>query len=447
MRAAHPGVILQKGRLMRRLRLLTVLVVASTSITACGGGSSQQGQGGPGGGGQQGGRGGPGGRGGGQAIPVKAGPVMVEQVTYKIQAVGTLEPEDMVQVTAEVDGVLAEVKFREGDRVTTNTVIAQIDPDRYKLEFDRAEAAYRRTVADAKNATATLARREALAKEQLVSIEDLNSTRTASERFEADVASAKAARDIAAQNLSRSAVKPRHGGVIDKRLVDTGTYIRTGTNIATLVDLARLRLRFKVSETESLRAGRGQAATFKVAATGDREFRAQIYHVGEVADPESRQVEVLAWVSNPGVLKPGFFAEVTLPSNSKKDALVVPETAIQASDRGFIAFVIQDNKVTVRPVELGPRTGGGRVEILTGLKAGETIVYEGSDRISNGATVTTEGRIPGQGRQGGGEGGDGQGQGRRPGGRPQGDRPQGDRPQGDAKGPGGEQANRPGGRR
>ncbi len=378
---------------MRRLRLLVMFLVVSTALTACSRGSAQPAQGGgPGSGGP--GRG-AGGRGGGAAIPVKAGPVLVQQVTYRIQAVGSLEAEDLVQVTAEVDGVLTEVKFREGDRVTKDTVIALIDPDRYKLEADRAEANYRRALADGALASATLARREALAKENLVSVEDLNQTRTANERLAAEVASAKAARDIAAQNLSRAWVKPRHGGVIDKRLVATGTFVRAGTNLATLVDLARLQLRFRVSETESLRVMKGQEAKFKVAATGDREFIARVYHVGEVADPASRQVEVLAWVQNPGVLKPGFFAEVALPSDSKKDAMVVPETAIQASDRGFIAFAILDGKVTVRPVELGPRTGGGNVEILSGLKAGEIIVYEGSDRITNGTAVTTGGSAPG----------------------------------------------------
>lgn len=380
---------------MLRLRSLAVLIVAVIALTGCGGSSSTA-QSNTGGGPGPGGPGGQGGRGGGApAIPVKAGPVMVQQVTYQIKAVGTLEPEDLVQVTAEVSGVLAEVKFREGDRVTTDTVIASIDPERYRLEAERADANYRRAVADGENAAATLARREALAREDLVSIEDLNQTRTANERLAADVASVKAARDLAAQNLSRSAVKPRRGGVIDKRLVDTGAFVQVGANLATLVDLSRLRLRFKVSETESLRAAKGQTATFTVGATADRQFTARIYHVGEVADPASRQVEVLAWVQNPGVLKPGFFAEVSLPSDSKKDATVVPETAIQASDRGFIAFVIEDGVVSVRPVELGPRTGGGNVEILSGLKAGETIVYEGSDRIAAGVRVTTGRQTPG----------------------------------------------------
>ena len=61
--------------------------------------------------------------------------------------------------------------------------------------------------------------------------------------------------------------------------------------------------------------------------------------MGDVADPATRQVEVLAWVKNPGVLKPGFFAEVTLASETRKGALVVPEGAVQASERGFVTYV------------------------------------------------------------------------------------------------------------
>ncbi|MBX7183610.1 MAG: efflux RND transporter periplasmic adaptor subunit, partial [Vicinamibacteria bacterium] len=188
---------------------------------------------------------------------------------------------------------------------------------------------------------------------------------------------------------------------------------------------------FRVSETESLHAQKGQVAKFKVAATGDREFGATIYHVGQVADPTSRQVEVLAWVQNPGVLKPGFFAEVSLPSESKKDAIVVPETAIQASDRGFVAFVIVDGKAVVRQVEIGPRTGGGDVEILTGLNPGETIVFDGADRIANGVAVSpTTGALPGAPRPGGAGGPGGGRRGPRAPGEdgPQGGGPRGQRP-------------------
>jgi len=171
--------------------------------------------------------------------------------------------------------------------------------------------------------------------------------------------------------------------------VETGQFVKTGTVLATLVDISRLRLRFKVSEGESLRARPGQQVKFQVAALGKAEFTAQIYHVGEVADPSTRQVEVLAWVKNPGVLKPGFFAEVTLASETRQNAVVVPERAVQASERGFVAYVVEGNKAKLRPLQLGIRTGDGGVEILSGVNPGEKVVVEGSDRLADGIDVTT----------------------------------------------------------
>ena len=125
--------------------------------------------------------------------------------------------------------------------------------------------------------------------------------------------------------------------------------MRTGTVLATIVDVSRLRLRFKVSEGESLRAARGRQGHLpRGAARAQRDFGAHIYHVGDVADPQTRQVEVLAWVKNPGELKPGFFAEVTLAGEKKQGALVVPESAIQASERGFVAYVVEEKTARVR---------------------------------------------------------------------------------------------------
>ncbi len=163
--------------------------------------------------------------------------------------------------------------------------------------------------------------------------------------------------------------------------------MQVGTLVATLLDPRRLRLRFKISESESMKAQEGQVVAFRVASLGEKEFAARVYHVNKVADPATRQVEVLAWVDNPGDLKPGFFAEVTLATGTNKNAVVVTESAIQASERGFVVYVVEDGKAKERPVQIGLRTGGGTVEILGGLKAGETIVIEGSDRLADGIDV------------------------------------------------------------
>ena len=326
---------------------------------------------------------------GGRTISVKVEPVSARDVTYKIQAVGSLEAEEVVQVTAEVEGVVTDVRFNEGMRVGPQTVLFRIDPDRYRLEAQRAEASFQKALVDRRRAEQDQQRREQLAKEQLVAVEELNRSRGEADRLSAEADSAKAARDIALQNLRRAEVRAPHGGVINTKTVETGQFVKTGNILATLVDTSRLRLRFKVSEGESLRAQTGQTVTFKVAALGNTPFSGQIYHVGEMADPATRQVEVLAWVKNPGVLKPGFFAEVDLASETRTNAVVVPERAVLASERGFVAFVVEGNKARVRALKLGIRTGDGGVEILSGVTAGENVVVEGSDRLADGATVQT----------------------------------------------------------
>jgi len=205
--------------------------------------------------------------------------------------------------------------------------------------------------------------------------------------LDADVAASKAALDIALQNQRRSEVKAPESGVINTRTIETGTYVRPGTVLATIVDVSRLRLRFKISEGESLQVAEGQDVSFRVAPIGPRDFVGRVYHVGEVADPTTRQVEVLAWVQNTGELKPGFFAEVSFNAGTKENAVVVPEAAIKASESGFVAYVVEEGKAVKKPIEIGLRTEDGLVEILSGLSGAETVVVEGSDLLADGVAV------------------------------------------------------------
>jgi multidrug efflux system membrane fusion protein len=321
------------------------------------------------------------------ALRVRVAPVAVQDVVYEIKSLGQIEAQDMVQVTAQVEGVATDVRFREGDRVGPGTVLLRIDPDRYRLEAQSAQATLEQSRAEQDRAGADLRRREALAQNDLLSVEELNRSRSDSTRLTASVEVTQAALGIAQQNLARSEVRPQVSGVIDTRTVDTGQFVKMGTVLATIVDSTHLRLRFRVSEAESLRATVGGSVTFRVGPLGPRDFTARIYHVGRIADSTTRQVEVLGWVDNPGELKPGFFAEVTLAGERREHALVVPESAIQASEQGFVTYVVEGGAARLRPIQLGLRTGTGIVEILSGLKPGETVVTEGSDRLADGIPV------------------------------------------------------------
>jgi RND family efflux transporter MFP subunit len=174
----------------------------------------------------------------------------VQDVVYEIKSLGQIEALDMVQVTAQVEGVATDVRFREGDRVGPGTVLLRIDPDRYRLEAERSQATLEQSQAEQDRAGADLRRREALAQNDLLSAEELTRSRSESSRLTASVEVSRAALGIARQNLARSEVRPQVSGVIDTRTVDTGQFVRAGTVLATIVDSSRLRLRFRVSEAE-----------------------------------------------------------------------------------------------------------------------------------------------------------------------------------------------------
>ena len=160
------------------------------------------------------------------------------------------------------------------------------------------------------------------------------------------------------------------------------------TVLATLVRRDPLLLRFRVPERDAARIKPGQQATFRVREDS-REFTAKVVHVAESADDTSRLVDITANIDDPSdhALRPGSFAEITVPVSSPGEAPVIPVGAVRPSERGFLAYVVEGDKAVERILTLGMRSADGRVEVLSGLKGGEMLVVRGSEALSNGVTV------------------------------------------------------------
>lgn len=324
------------------------------------------------------------------AARIATAPVVVRDVTSTIDALGSVEAEEEVRVVASVEGVVTRVRFREGDHVTPASILAEIDPERYRMLAERAQARLETTIAQQRQAQSDLRRREELLTQTppLVSTEEVERARQEAERLRAAVAEARSLADLAEQDRDRSIVHPLVPGIINSKSVDTGQHVEAKDVIATLIDTRRLRLRFKVSESESVRLRDGMEVSFTTAAWPGRGFGAVIFHVSSSAEPASRMVEVLARIENPDPdLKPGFFAEVKAAVDSRKGALLVPERAVLATDRGFVVFEVIDGVARLRPVTLGLRTGDGAVEVTSGLTREAVVVTDGGAILKDGSTV------------------------------------------------------------
>ena len=203
-----------------------------------------------------------------------------------------------------------------------------------------------------------------------------------------EVAQAKAALDQAQLNLRDAYVRAPFSGILQTRTVQTGQYMQVGTVMATLVRRDPLLLRFKVPERDAARIDVGRAANFRIREV-DQEFTSKIVHVAESADESSRMVDITAEIkeSSNEILRPGSFAEITVPVSGAREAPVVPQTAVRPSERGFLAFVVENDTAAERVLNLGMRTAEGLVEVTSGLKAGEMLVVRGGEALRNGVPV------------------------------------------------------------
>jgi membrane fusion protein, multidrug efflux system len=185
------------------------------------------------------------------------------------------------------------------------------------------------------------------------------------------------------------------------RTVQTGQFVQPGTVLGTVLRRDPLLLRFPVPEADAPRLQAGMNVSFKVTGI-DHDFTAKISLVADAADPATRMVSIVAEVSDEkkDTLRPGAFADVTVPVGATENASVIPQTAIRPSEKGFLAFVVENGVAHERVLTLGMRTSDGRVEVRKGLSPGEMLVVRGAEPLRDGTTVRTgpPGGGPGPGK-------------------------------------------------
>jgi RND family efflux transporter MFP subunit len=327
---------------------------------------------------------------GSMEFPVEVKPVESRKVEYSVSAVGSLDAFERVAVVARVAGAVDHVRFSEGQIINRGTVLVEIDPERYRLAVESAEATLEKNLAAKAEAEAGYSRRQAASAKNpgLIRGEEVETWRTKVQTAAAEVSQAQSALGQARLNLRDALVRAPVAGIIQTRTVETGQYVPVGTVLATLVRRDPLLLRFQVPEGEAMPLRPGIVARFSVAED-TRQFQARITHVAAAASQASRMVDVTAHVINPNrpELRPGAFARVTVPIGATRDAPVVPQTAIRPSERGFLAYTVDNGVAQQRVLTLGMRTADGQVEVRDGLRAGEMLVIRGAEALRDGAKV------------------------------------------------------------
>jgi multidrug efflux system membrane fusion protein len=362
-----------------------------------------------------------GGRGGSPdaAVPVITTPVERKPVPVTIPAVGTVEPVSTVQIRAEVAGQLTSIGFKEGDEVQKGQLLFTIDPRPFEAALAQAEAMLARDTATANNQQSQQARYQNLFDRGLIPRDQYETQVATAKSSQAVLAVDKAAVETARLNLQYARITAPISGRAGLLGVHVGDIVRANDTAPMVVinQVAPIYVTFSVPgryladirryQTEHpLRVeGRVQTAVLpgaqpqapslaapdvQPAQTG-KAARGHVTFIDNAIDPTTGTIKLRGSFDNTDrALWPGLFLQVSLELRTEANAVVVPASAVQASQNGQYVYVVKpDQTAEMRSVTV-ERQQGDDIVIAKGLSGGEQVVVDGQLRLTPGARVSVQ---------------------------------------------------------
>ena len=314
-----------------------------------------------------------------------------------LDELGTVTPNATVTVLPQLSGYLTQVAFTEGEIVTQDQFLAEIDPRPYQIQLEQYQAALAKDEATLAQAKSDLARYHILAAQDSISAQQVADQEFLVEQDTAATKSDQANIDSAKLNLAYCHITSPVAGKVGLRLVDPGNYVTSGssTGIAVVTTMSPTTVIFSVAQNDLapvlVRLGQGATLTATAYASDDttKLEDGSLSAVDNQVDTATGMVKLRATFANADeALFPYEFVIVHLLVNSLQNATLVPSQAVQSGAPGSYVYVVKpDSTVSVQTVTTGP-TDGTNTVITKGISPGDVVVTDGVDRLSDGAKVS-----------------------------------------------------------
>lgn len=329
-------------------------------------------------------------------VPVRVAPVVQADFAVHEKALGTVTALNTVHVRARVGGELVKVLFEEGQMVKVGQLLAQIDPRPYEVAVQQAEGALLQSQAQLKNAEIDLARYRGLYAEQSIAKQTLDTQQALVGQYQGTLKSNQASLAEARLNLQFSQIKAPISGRVGLRQLDAGNLLAANdsTVLAVITQTQPIAVAFTLPEGQvpALRAAQRNGAQLLVEAWDRNEQNllasGTLHSLDNQIDSATGTLKLKAQFANSDeTLFPNQFVNVRLRLEVLSHVQLMPTTAVQFGSQGNFAFVVgEDGRVRVQRLQVGASDGRQTV-VLAGLKAGERVIVEGTDRLREGDAV------------------------------------------------------------
>ncbi|EXI65765.1 MAG: Acriflavine resistance protein A precursor [Candidatus Accumulibacter adjunctus] len=332
--------------------------------------------------------------------------VVQKDVPIYMEWVGTMDGNINAVIRPQVTGYLIRQNYREGDLVKKGQPLFEIDPRTFEAAVDEAKGVRAQKVARFDTASANLARIKPLAEKNAVSQKDLDDATGAFQSAKAELEAADANLKTAKLNLGFTRITSPISGIAGIARAQIGDLLSpSGAELTTVSSVDPIKVYFNISEQEYLKVATAASAAGRSTEDVPLELilvDGSIYpHQGKVS-VLNRQVDVTTgtfkvaslFPNANNLLRPGQFGRIRATMQVVKGALLVPQRAVTEMQGKFLLAVVgADNKVDIRPVVVGDRIGSDWL-ISEGLKPGERVVAEGTQKVRPGMTVETKPFVP-----------------------------------------------------
>jgi len=360
--------------------------------------------------------------------PVKVERVREEPVRRSIEVVGTLAAVDEVTISSEAEGRVSKLLADLGDRVRAGQTLMELDAEKLQYNLEQQKAALARALArygasdsrhlppiertpDVVKAQAELVqakqgfdRAEELHRRQLVPRQTLDDAQTMlqskqasydsalqnAKNLRADIDASEATAKLADRQLRDTTIRAPFDGYVQKRLVNLGEYVKVQTPVMAVVGVDPLKVTAEIPEKLAPWVKIDQAVDLHVDAYPDKTISGKVSRISPAVNTSTRAFPFEALVPNRDAqLKPGTFARVRIVSSRVDQVLTLSYAALQYRYGVNRVFVVNGDRLEVRELRVGERLGN-RIEITSGVKAGETVAISDVDKLVDGTKVSVK---------------------------------------------------------
>ena len=309
----------------------------------------------------------------------KKGPITVNGVVLKtstfdnnLSLSGSIEANEQIEIHSEVSGIVEGIYFTEGSFVKKGQLLFKVNDIELKAQLRQVTTKEGLAAENERRAKLLLAK-------EAISQEEYDVAR-------ADHASAQAQTQLIRAQIAKTSVKAPFSGKVGLRSISPGTYITPTVLVAKLVNTEKIKITFSIPEKYATQVQAGAIIDFTVSGS-NKVYQAKIYAIEPEVEVATRTLQIRAIAANlEGKIFPGTFADVKLPLDIIKDAIVVPSQSVIPIQDGKKVYISNGGKAKEIMVEATTRTDAS-ILILSGLKAGDTLITSGVMSLKNDAPI------------------------------------------------------------